>query len=463
VLTTNNNLKGYQARALPDNEREDEMHGAWAGAGSKSQSGAYGTLFWLTISALLLEYGRPQDLFPGLSVLRLSMMNTVLLTIALVCSGRISFAQAQTKVFVAFLALMGSSVLFAANNRAAFNTTWQMLLLFITYLAIVNSVDSFEKYQTMLRAWIGVHIYLTVFGVIGRGSSVGAFVRDSNDFALTLNMITPLTFCLGYHAKEFRKRVWLFIATGIFLFATLMTFSRGGFLGLIGAGLYCLYKAPRKLLATTVVGLAITGVWAFAPESFFQRMDTISAEYEGTGGTGTGQQRLYAWEAGWKMFADYPVFGVGAGNYPWRVGEYEPDEGFEGRYFSGRPVHSLYFTLLPELGTIGTILFLWMLLSSLKDLRHIRRSGKRRSFWIEEESYSEQWLQGIAIGLTGSVVGFLVSGTFVSVLYYPNFWFWMGMVVALKRLVDLNAKSRQQSETTARYDSVCEARHWQPL
>ena len=59
------------------------------------------------------------------------------------------------------------------------------------------------------------------------------------------------------------------------------------------------------------------------------------------------------------LFFDNPVMGVGQGNYPWHVGEIEEEMGvqWQTRSLSGRAAHSLYFTLLPELGLIGTLIY----------------------------------------------------------------------------------------------------------
>jgi len=40
----------------------------------------------------------------------------------------------------------------------------------------------------------------------------------------------------------------------------------------------------------------------------------------------------------------------------------------------------------------------------------------------------------IASFLEASLVGFLVSGIFISTLYYPNFWILIGFVVCCRRL-----------------------------
>jgi O-antigen ligase len=103
------------------------------------------------------------------------------------------------------------------------------------------------------------------------------------------------------------------------------------------------------------------------------------------------------------------------------------------RSLAGRAAHSLYFTLLPELGLIGTFLFASMIVLSLKDLFYIRKILKSQK---EKESNEEsRRIHYLALALEGSLVGFLASSAFISTLYYPNFWILCGFIVSLRKII----------------------------
>jgi len=127
------------------------------------------------------------------------------------------------------------------------------------------------------------------------------------------------------------------------------------------------------------------------------------------------------------MFLDNPVIGVGQDNFPVRFADYEGDERLYGRTRMWRAAHSVYFTLLPELGLVGALIFFRMLYWIRRDVATIRRSSTIVPY-------------GNAI--EASLIGFLVSGIFISTLYYPNFWVTMGFAVALRRVVILDASPR---------------------
>ena len=49
----------------------------------------------------------------------------------------------------------------------------------------------------------------------------------------------------------------------------------------------------------------------------------------------------------------------------------------------------------------------------------------------------------IAHGLDGGLVGFMISGTFISVLFYPMIWFQMATSVALYNIARKQVTERQ--------------------
>jgi O-antigen ligase len=145
------------------------------------------------------------------------------------------------------------------------------------------------------------------------------------------------------------------------------------------------------------------------------------------------------------MFLDQPILGVGQGNFPYVFRDYEVAagnyEGLHGRSRAGMAAHSIYFTLLPELGIVGTLIFAGMLYHLNKDLGYIRRLNFRKPTGTVNNEIQDMFYLGLA--MQGSLIGFLVSGLFISILYYPNFWVLMGFIVALKKIA-LLADSHEQ-------------------
>jgi hypothetical protein len=141
---------------------------------------------------------------------------------------------------------MAVHVPLALNNYKAFEATRIMLITFGVYLGIITFTDSFERYKRMINIWIGIHVYLAISGIIKGGRGIGGFLGDENDFCLVLNMIIPFVVFMALEETSKVKKYVLAGLTVLFAFSVMVTFSRGGFVGLV-VGIYCLSGLPRKL------------------------------------------------------------------------------------------------------------------------------------------------------------------------------------------------------------------------
>jgi O-antigen ligase len=112
---------------------------------------------------------------------------------------------------------------------------------------------------------------------------------------------------------------------------------------------------------------------------------------------------------------------------------------FYGRSVAGRAAHSIYFTMLAELGILGTCILFGMIYYTLKDLKYIRDSIFKKNNKVLNKM-SNKWYS-FTLALEGALVSYLVSGAFVSTLYYPNLWILMGFIVSLKNIVIQDLKT----------------------
>lgn len=389
---------------------------------------------FLVLFYLFLEYGRPWNLIPGLELLRLPMVTVIFLMLALVFSGNLNFTDKHTKLFVLLLMLMSIHVPLATNNYWAFHILKGMIISFIVYLGIIAYINTFNKFITLINVWLGIHFYLAINGILSGGRGIGGFLGDENDFSMTLNMVIPIAYLMILNEKKLKIKFVYIILTGFFLLANIFSLSRGGFLGLVAVALFCWLKSKKKVKSVFIILILIIALTPFIPDKYMSEIESIKIEgaSEGT----TGEERVFEWKIGWAMFLDNPIIGVGQGNFPYRFREYEiasgyPD-GLHGRSRAGRSAHSLYFTLIPELGIIGVIIFLAMINLIHKDVKEIRReiSSDESPLHLQKEK-----IFNLLIAMEASLIGYLVSGIFISILYYPNFWILMGFVLAMKKSI----------------------------
>ncbi len=392
--------------------------------------------FYLVMLALMFEFGRPQDFLPPLKVIPFPSLLDVSLFIAVVASGKASFAKEQTRLWVALLIFMALWVPFATNNYKALMNFKDMTLYFFLYLGIVTFVNNTSRMHKLVLMWLGVHGVLGINGILHHGQGVGGWLGDENDFAMEMNVAVPIAFFMNQAAKNQRAKLLYVLLLGLFVMSVVATSSRGGFLGLLAVGAYCWLYSPRKLMSL-ILGMCLIGlVLVAAPQEYWDRIHSITDD--STMESGTAGQRMFTWGIGWEMFLANPVFGVGQANFPWRVGEYMGTRTWQTKSLAGRQAHSLYFTLLPELGLVGVMIFGSMTYFNYKDTRGnklmplmSRRSSSRRDEAdIEDTQIMRLTLYGNAI--LGGMIGYLVTSTFISTLYYPTFWVIMALAVALR-------------------------------
>lgn len=408
--------------------------------------------FILVLLYLFIEYGRPQTYIPILRAVRPGMIIILFLVYALFKQGKkINLQIFQTKLFIALIVLMTIHVPIASNNFHAFQQWQGLILLFIIYLSIINFVNSYEKVVTYIDTWILINVFGAVMGIMSGGRIYNAyFMSDENDFSLVMNMAIPFAYFMLLGAEGKWKRIFYLISIGIFIVGSVISLSRGGFVGLVAVLFYCWIKTPRKIFSTIMISLMVLVLAIAAPSSYWDEVKSIKEENVESG---TGATRWYYWRTGIKMFLDNPILGVGQSNFPWNVEKYG-DEGFYGRKHGGRVSHSLYFTLIPELGTVGIIIFILMLYYFRRNIRNVIMYGKNAHTLVDK---SDKWieinirlnkLKFISFAVSGALIGYLISGVFISVLYYPHFWIHMALPVVLYNIAYNNFETMTDQITT---------------
>jgi len=394
--------------------------------------------FSLLLFYLFLEYGRPQEYLRILRILHLPAIVVILLAISMIISEKIRLRDKQTTLFLFLLSLMVIHGPIAVNNYWALIFFITMVSNFVCFLALIRYVDTPDKFSRLIKYWIVIHVYLAIIGIMKQGKGIGGFFSDENDFCMTMNMIIPLSFFLAINASGM-KRLYYALLTVLFLFVIILSQSRGGFVGLLAAFIYCWLRTKRKIMTAFIMGsLAVVAVLV-APPTYWNEVRSITEQ--GTS-KGTGAERIYTWGVGWHMFLGNPVLGVGQGNFPYVFREYEilaghGEEGYRGRSVAGRVAHSIYITMISELGLIGTCIIIGMIINALNDLKAIRAQSFQQNIVSNTTSKKNYFL---ALGLEGSLVAYLASGAFLAILYYPNVWLLMGFIVSLKRIMILELK-----------------------
>ena len=396
--------------------------------------------FYLVLAYLLFEFGRPQELIPGIKLIPFGTGLSVLILLNVLMSGKLDFSRLQTKLWLPLLAIMAIHVPIAVNNYWALITFKNMFLLYCVYLGIVTFIDSLEKMMMVIKMWLGIHGFLALMGIAKGGVGIGSWMGDENDFCMVMNMVVSFGYFLLFSATGVVQKMKYLGFLGTFILAAMASLSRGGFFGLASVGVYCWYRSPKKLNALIVVAVAVVFMLVFAPASYWGEITSSTSDE--TMGTGTGAARLYTWGIGMEMFYANPIIGIGQSNFPWTFGIYEGDRRFNERSISGRQAHSAWVTLISELGLAGIGIIGAMLGQCYKDLRFVRKRfapAQSRQKYGQIVQVGEDMRAYFARAMEGSLIGFIVSGIFISILWYPSLWIMIAFVAALRNVSEVQS------------------------
>lgn len=395
-----------------------------------SQKRIFSFSFLAVLGYIFIEYFRPQDWVPALQVLPLGMIIAmVCFVILLVHIPKISWSR-LTILLIAFLLIIAKSVPFAYNNFYAFTITKMFTIMLLGgILPLMTFVDSLDRMNTLFRFFILIVIAQSLNGIM-HGRGVGGFMGDENDFALLLNITIPFSYFLITSEKSEKWKIIFYSSLGLYTVAIASSLSRGGFLGLICVGLFCWLKSKRKIAALLIIIIVAGCLVMLAPATYWEEMASIkTATQRGD----TGDERFVLWEIAWRMFLDDPIMGVGAGNYQATVDLYylpsdraEREDVWHGGSLWGKPCHSVYFTIISELAAPGAVVFILIIWFIWKEMSKVERavskysSNKNISGLYSTEEIKQYYSNALAI--KGGLIGFLSTGAFISVLYYPFFW-----------------------------------------
>jgi probable O-glycosylation ligase (exosortase A-associated) len=398
----------------------------------RGQSTSY-LYLWLLV-ALVFEYARPGSFVSGLNTLRLNSLIPLGLVVACLFARNLrSFDEIRrdpiTKWVVIYFGLIALSMVHAEVTLYTYTVlTGALGYVFFTFV-IVRICTTFERIRGVFAVLILAHLFLlamnpaVVLSPQQRHYIAGAtFLGDGNDFSLSVCILIPMAIELALASKSRLRQLITWGAVVVLILAVIGTQSRGGTLGLMALGAYLWWRSPRKGSTLFLALVVVVVIFAYAPEEYFGRMQTITEYHQ----DGSAMGRITAWKAAIRMCLDNPLLGVGAGMFPVSFGtDYRPAE-----HMPWLTAHSMYFLVLGELAVPGIVALLVLVIGNIRANQRVVRfqadplPGATTAF----KSDHSRPLQL----LNASMIGFAVAGAFLSVSYYPHIFVLSGLMIAAR-------------------------------
>ena len=261
-------------------------------------------------------------------------------------------------------------------------------------------------------------------GTLNRGFRVEASLTSGSN-PNRLGMICLIQMILWWFWAQTRpgmiRQLIAFGAIGSAGLVLLATGSRSGLLGLGVTGLL-LQTGPRRFrLPAWEVGLfgvlGVVAIIAVVPAETWQRMATMMPQ-KGQIGATSNEMREETLERAWEVAQDYPVTGVGLGNFREVTRQIYKDDFF-------RPPHNSYLWAICEGGIFVLMAYLWLFWITWQDLKHVRRYAYR-------DPEFEIWATAIRMVF----ILFFFYSAFADLWLNPLCYVLIGLVICMRQYVD---------------------------
>jgi len=390
---------------------------------------------------ILTSVARVHQLFGGLEVLHLAAIAGVLSIALYVVDGRderrfggvLVGTTSLLAVLVFWMMLSVPAALSVGNSvNLVFNDFIKTVVMSLVIAAAVRSARDVERLTGVY--FVGAVIYATVVLMrfdVGSGADWRLnklYDYDANDFATFAVSAMPFGI---YFAQTGARRMHRLAAVGGLALLTLgfvWSGSRGGFIALMGVGLFVVARFTsiplrQRLWATAVV---IVVVIATASDQYWQQMGTITSadDYNHTSETG----RLQIWSRGIGYIAGNPMLGVGPGNFQMAEGTLSAiaERQQFGIGVRWNAAHNSFVQIGAEIGLPGLLLYIALLASAFAALRRAARSDVIDGMPAERR-------RALSAAVAASVLGFVIGSFFLSLAYSEMLYTLLAFSIGLQK------------------------------
>jgi len=324
-----------------------------------------------------------------------------------------------------------------------FNDFIKTLLMAFLIGASVRASEDVDRYARIHVVGAFVYsVYVILKVQVGSDGRLGElFYYDANGLALLLATSLPLMIYYTRPGLPMTWRAGAVAACGVAVLTLMKSGSRGGFLALLGSGVFLLFgfgAIPRRVRIGAVAGVTVL-LLLVGSDKYWEMMGTLlhpTSDYNWSGKNETG--RMEVWKRGMGYMMGYPVLGVGADAFPIAEGTISPlaARQSEGIGLKWSAAHNSFVQIGAELGIPGLLLFVGILFQAFRTLARIAKEAQRK----EGRGGGDAALAQVLIA---SLISYCIAGFFLSEAFSPFLFSVLGMVVGLAKLYPAASRGRR--------------------
>jgi len=388
------------------------------------------------------EYIRPQSLYPSIDILPWSQLLLILsFTTLFFDKTVVKTSNTMNKLFGAFVIVVLLSSLFAYKPEASWDFRNTMLGWVLVYFIITKSINSEERLILFILAYLLFNLKMGQHGAFSwasRGFSFKSFglvgapgwFKNSGEYAIQMLVFGSLALAFVFSVKDYLgryKKLILFAAASTGYITVIGASSRGSQVALAAMSLWFLANQKNGLKGVLALSIVSLLLYNLLPDEQLQRFTEMGED-------ANSLQRLAYWEAGIEIIKDNPLIGVGYNNWLSYMRFLYPDG--LGVMNIVQESHNIYIQAASELGITGLVIFILMIVSAFS----FNSRSRNNALKLNNKLY-----YNLSYGLDAGLIGYLVAGSFVTVLYYPFFWMQISIIIALYNVTQNSMKEHSKN------------------
>ncbi len=384
---------------------------------------------WLLIGYMFLFIDRPFEVWKWLGDLhveRIYMLFTMAVWVVYPNKRWLPNAQHGAYFAFAFAVIACWSMSPWSEQGQPVVEDWFKIVVF--YFLLVTTIHDEEGLKTIAVGFLAVMgLYLlhsfreylcgrhTFRMGIARMIGVDETLGDPNSFGASIVFALPIVIAIWKTEIGGRfGRLCLLGYVGLSGLCVLLTGSRSSLIGLMVWFMIVIWRTRYRFVAfasfTALAPLAFVAL----PESLQTRFETIIDQDVGPANAReSGEGRIEGFFTGFKLWAANPLSGIGPG--AWRPATHSKIES-----------HNLYGQLMGELGTLGVVSFLALLICFWSNLRAVKRLRQQYPEWQNDLFFTLPAAVGMGVFLL------LFMGNFGHNLFRFT-WLWYGGFLIIAR------------------------------
>ncbi len=396
-------------------------------------------------------FGRPEDVFPAVGALHLTLLCSVCAMgaylVSLVC-GRVRLLSPRELILVLLLTawfILGIPFAFwRGGSFMALTQIWVRTLLF--FFLLTQTLTSVSRVRKILWAVLLSELMASSASILLQGkealgpgdrlAGVNQGLLGWNFLGITVAVTLPYVAFLYVSRRSALRTSLLLVVLVLTMWMLVLTASRGGFLGIIfsmGMTWWFVLRTTSRGRVAGFLLLMLFGVALMkAPDIFWLRVKTIWSDSESTvnmaseSAEESTRGRQFLLEQSIKYTLQNPVFGLGLGGFPVYNGTQlrRPDA------WSG--THNTFTQVSSEGGIPALVLFLMLFGTMLRRM-------KRASDELENDSLNSE-LRLLARATFVSALAFAFGGLFAHLAYDFLFYYVVGISAAIWMIAQQSAE-----------------------